>query len=119
MLAANPVIVKGAWFGTTDATCVLALVVAFGLASRHRFVGAGIALAVFVAGMLLAVFAGGSVIATALHLVGSALVVLVLGQLVPRAKAWAKAIHERFETVPVSATAPAVVPEPDGVQKMF
>ena len=40
-------------------------------------------------------------------------------QLVPRAKAWAKAIHDRFETVPVSATAPAVVPEPDGVQKMF
>ena len=40
-------------------------------------------------------------------------------QLVPRAKAWAKAIHDRFETVPVPATAPAVVPEPDGVQKMF
>ena len=40
-------------------------------------------------------------------------------QLVPRAKAWAKAIHDRFETVPVSATAPAMVPEPDGVQKMF
>ena len=40
-------------------------------------------------------------------------------QLVPRAKAWAKAIHDRFETVPVPATAPAVVPEPDSVQKMF
>ena len=28
-------------------------------------------------------------------------------QLVRRAKAWAKAIHDRFETVPVPATAPA------------
>ena len=36
-----------------------------------------------------------------------------------RAKAWAKAIHDRFETVPVPATAPAVVPERDSVQKMF
>ena len=40
-------------------------------------------------------------------------------ELVPRAKAWAKAIHDRFETVPVPAIAPAVLPEPDGVQKMF
>ena len=32
--------------------------------------------------------------------------------------AWADG-HDRFETVPVPATAPAVVPEPDNVQKMF
>jgi len=38
-------------------------------------------------------------------------------QLVPRAEAWAKAIHDRFETVPVPA--PAVVRESDSVQKMF
>src|SRR5215510_12268684 len=40
-------------------------------------------------------------------------------RLVPRAEAWAKAIHARFETVPIPTTAPAVVPDPDSVQKMF
>jgi biotin carboxylase len=40
-------------------------------------------------------------------------------QLVPRAKAWAKAIHDKFETVPVQAAAPMAVPEPDNIQKMF
>jgi len=40
-------------------------------------------------------------------------------QLVPRAEAWAKAIHDRFETVPVPLTAPAAVPKTDSVQKMF
>jgi hypothetical protein len=40
-------------------------------------------------------------------------------RLVPRAEAWAKAIHARFETVPIPTTAPAVVLDPDSVQKMF
>jgi hypothetical protein len=36
-LAANPLAVKAAWFGTADAPSLLALVLAFGLASRKRF----------------------------------------------------------------------------------
>lgn len=37
-LAANPLAVKGAWYGTADAPSLLFLVLAFGLASRSRFV---------------------------------------------------------------------------------
>lgn len=36
-LAANPLIVKAAWFGTADAPSLLCLVLAFALASRSRF----------------------------------------------------------------------------------
>ena len=44
-LACNPVAVRLAWFGTADALCVLALVVAFGLATRRYARSAGAALA--------------------------------------------------------------------------
>jgi hypothetical protein len=37
-LAANPLIVQAAWFGTADAPSLFFLVLAFGLASRSRFV---------------------------------------------------------------------------------
>lgn len=40
-------------------------------------------------------------------------------ELTPRAKAWAKAISDKFETVPVPKSAPVVVPDPADVQKMF
>ncbi|MDX6533490.1 MAG: hypothetical protein QOF68_1234 [Gaiellales bacterium] len=46
VLACNPVAVRLAWFGNTDATCILALVVAFGLASRGWWRSAAGALAV-------------------------------------------------------------------------
>ena len=39
-LAANPLLVRGAWFGTADAPSLLALVLAFALLTRSRFVGA-------------------------------------------------------------------------------
>lgn len=48
-LAANPLLVRGAWFGTADAPALLALVLAFGLFARGRLVwaaaGLGAALA--------------------------------------------------------------------------
>jgi hypothetical protein len=45
VLAANPLIVQAAWFGTADAPSLLFLVLAFGLASRSRFVWAAACLA--------------------------------------------------------------------------
>jgi hypothetical protein len=44
-LAANPLLVHGAWFGTADAPALLALVLAFGLMARKRFVWAAATLA--------------------------------------------------------------------------
>jgi len=44
-LAANPLIVQAAWFGTADAPSLLCLVLAFALASRSRFVWAAACLA--------------------------------------------------------------------------
>jgi hypothetical protein len=43
-LAANPLLVKAAWFGTADAPALLALVLAFGLLSRGRILWAAAAL---------------------------------------------------------------------------
>jgi uncharacterized membrane protein len=43
-LAANPVAIRAAWFGTADAPSVLLLVLAFALATRSRYVWAGAAL---------------------------------------------------------------------------
>ena len=43
-LAANPILVKGAWFGTADAPALLALVLAFALYARGRFVWAAASL---------------------------------------------------------------------------
>jgi hypothetical protein len=48
-LAANPILVKGAWFGTADAPALLALVLAFGLLTRGRLVWAAASLAVALA----------------------------------------------------------------------
>jgi hypothetical protein len=45
-LAANPLAVRAAWFGTADAPAVLALVVAFALLMRRRATAAAAALAV-------------------------------------------------------------------------
>ena len=53
-LAANPVAVRSAWFGQNDAPAILAVVLAFALATRERFAWAGAALA---AGVLLKQFA--------------------------------------------------------------
>ena len=39
-LAANPILLKGAWFGTADAPAILALVLAFGLLARRHYVWA-------------------------------------------------------------------------------
>ena len=47
-LACNPVSLRLAWFGNGDAPCILAIVAAFGLASRGRYRSAGAALAVAV-----------------------------------------------------------------------
>ena len=44
-LAANPLIVQAAWFGTADAPSLFFLVLAFGLASRSRFAWAAACLA--------------------------------------------------------------------------
>jgi hypothetical protein len=44
-LAANPLVVQAAWFGTADAPSLFFLVLAFGLASRSRFVWAAACLA--------------------------------------------------------------------------
>jgi hypothetical protein len=43
-LAANPLLVKAAWFGTADAPALLAMVIAFGLLARGRLVWAAAAL---------------------------------------------------------------------------
>lgn len=45
-LAANPLVVRGAWFGTADAPSLLFLVLAFALAARARYLGAAASLAV-------------------------------------------------------------------------
>ena len=45
VLAANPLAVQAAWFGTADAPSLFFLVLAFGLASRSRFVWAAACLA--------------------------------------------------------------------------
>ena len=47
-LAANPLLVRGAWLGTADAPPLLALVLAFGLLTRGRFVWAAASLGVAV-----------------------------------------------------------------------
>lgn len=47
-LAASPLAVRAAWFGTADAPAVLAVVLAFGLLVRRRPVAAAIALAIAV-----------------------------------------------------------------------
>jgi Glycosyltransferase family 87 len=44
-VAASPLMARGAWFGTADATALLALLLAFGLLTRSRYVWAGVALA--------------------------------------------------------------------------
>lgn len=44
-VAASPLMVRGAWFGTADATGVLALLIAFGLLTRSRYAWAAVALA--------------------------------------------------------------------------
>ena len=45
LVAANPLSVRAAWFGTSDASSVLCLVLAFALLTRRRFVWAAVALA--------------------------------------------------------------------------
>lgn len=45
VLAANPLAIQAAWFGTADAPSLLCLVLAFALASRSRFVSAAVCLA--------------------------------------------------------------------------
>ncbi len=40
-LAANPIAIRAAWFGTADAPSVLLLVLAFALATRSRYLAAG------------------------------------------------------------------------------
>lgn len=47
-LAASPLAVRAAWFGTADAPAVLAVVLAFGLLMRRRHVGAVVVLAIAV-----------------------------------------------------------------------
>jgi hypothetical protein len=44
-IAASPLLVRGAWFGTADAVSILALLLAFALVTRSRFVWAAVALA--------------------------------------------------------------------------
>ncbi len=44
-IAAGPLLARGAWFGTADATGILALLLAFALLSRSRYLGAAVALA--------------------------------------------------------------------------
>ena len=44
-VAASPLLVRGAWFGTADATGILALLLAFGLLTRSRYAWAAVALA--------------------------------------------------------------------------
>ena len=44
-VAASPLMARGAWFGTADATSILALLLAFGLLTRSRYAWAAVALA--------------------------------------------------------------------------
>jgi uncharacterized membrane protein len=44
LLAANPLVIRGAWFGNADAPTLLLLVLAFGAAARRRPGWAGVAL---------------------------------------------------------------------------
>ncbi len=44
-IAASPLLVRGAWFGTADALSILALLLAFALVTRERFVWAAVAIA--------------------------------------------------------------------------
>ena len=44
-VAASPLLARGAWFGTADATAILALLLAFGLLTRSRYAWAAVALA--------------------------------------------------------------------------
>jgi len=44
-IAASPLLVRGAWFGTADAPSILALLLAFALVTRSRYVWAAVALA--------------------------------------------------------------------------
>lgn len=44
-IAASPFLVRGSWFGTADAPAILALLLAFALLTRSRFVWAAVALA--------------------------------------------------------------------------
>jgi len=44
-VAASPLMARGAWFGTADATAILALLLAFGLLTRSRYAWAAVALA--------------------------------------------------------------------------
>jgi hypothetical protein len=44
-IAASPLLVRGAWFGTADATSIFALLLAFALVTRSRYVWAAVALA--------------------------------------------------------------------------
>jgi hypothetical protein len=48
-LAANPILLRGAWFGTADAPALLALVLAFALLTRGRLVWAAASLGVALA----------------------------------------------------------------------
>ena len=45
IVAASPLLVRGAWFGTADAPAILALLLAFALLTRSRYVWAAVALA--------------------------------------------------------------------------
>ena len=45
LVAANPLAVRAAWFGTADAPSILCLVLAFALVTRSRYVWAAVALA--------------------------------------------------------------------------
>lgn len=45
VLAANPLVIRGAWFGTADAPALLCLLLAFALASRSRYTAAAALLA--------------------------------------------------------------------------
>jgi hypothetical protein len=48
LLVANPLAIRGTWFGTADAPGLLLLVLAFALASRSRYTAGAVALAVAV-----------------------------------------------------------------------
>ncbi len=48
LLAANPLLVRGAWTGTADALCVLPLVLSFAAVHRRRWTAAAVLLAVAV-----------------------------------------------------------------------
>ena len=44
-VAASPLLVRGAWFGTADATGIMAMLLAFALLTRSRYVWAAVAIA--------------------------------------------------------------------------